>query len=182
MSIIYIYKNKYYDSSPINKFIEVKRYTQNEIEYITIIKDINYMKHYIFIFISLIIIICINLYASYSLDYQKREHIINIPKEMYYDKYNKILNVDLFNNSCNIDCIDIIIKKDNKIILYLHGISPGESVGGVFIEDSEYLSNLPLFCTIEYVVYNDSIKFSSIVEKVLIVDQEVVYSRFNNEF
>lgn len=180
-NMIFVYKGSCYESNPIKYYYINNEYYIGTIKYICITKRLPVFIH-LFITTLFVLILCSLLYISKMTNEGTfGNHIINVPTEMYYSSSNRVLDVDISNDSSNFESIDITIRdKSNNVLLTFSNIEPSEAVGGV--EIAYEFSKLPASCIIEYVMVSPNLLSKSVTLDVLIIDRDVASSDMNYDF
>lgn len=182
MQTLYVHKERISEDPPFKNYTIEKKEIKGNIEYITIRRVVPLFVHILFALILVTPMVFINYKAYTDGSVQKRVHTIRVPSTMYWDNRTNTIDVDVINDSSNLETISIELRdKNGKLILQFNGIKPGESIGSVPI--SEYkVTDIPISGRLIYKSSYNEFVYNEIEIDVLIVDRRVAEKEQNNDF
>lgn len=179
---LFKYKGSSYEEPPIKYYYIYQEEIVGNVKYIYIRRKIPTFLHAMIFIILLAPLIYIN-YINYNINSNIiKNHIVRVPKEMYYDYNTGVLDLDIINDESNFEIISITItpRFENTNIVDIKGIEPGHSIGSIKLEYS--FKELPVEARVIYRVYSSNISFKEIYRDVLIIDKNITNNDINRDF
>lgn len=177
---LYSYKGIIYEELPFNNYLIIKEVIKDGTTIIYVSKDINTILHIIVIVILLLPMLFIHNYIN-SISNKEINHIIQIPNEIYYNKENNTIDLDITNSIDNYNIVKIsLLDNEDNIIIESLLLNSNETLGGIKI--NKELNNLPITCKIKYVIILDNSYIKTIYKDVLLIDSINLKNNINNDF
>jgi hypothetical protein len=178
--ILYSYKGIIYEELPFNNYLVIKEVIKDNTTIIYISRDINIILHIFIIIFLLLPIIFVYNYIN-NVNSSEINHIIQIPNEIYYNKENNIIDLDITNSIDNCNVVKIsLLDSENNIIIESLLLNINETLGGIKI--NKELNSLPISCKIKYSIILNNSYIKTIYKDVLLIDSINLKNNINNDF